>query len=70
MVEGRCMKCKKNVEIQDGKERIMKNDISPDKLFEAMFEYLQEELTWTEKSYVNRAVELLRSTMSSNIAGE
>jgi len=33
-------------------------------------EYLQDELTWSEKNYVNRAVELLRSTMSSNIAGE
>lgn len=25
MVEGRCMKCKKQVEIKDGKERVMKN---------------------------------------------
>lgn len=32
-------------------------------------EYLQDELTWSEKNYVNRAVELLRSTMSSNVAG-
>jgi hypothetical protein len=25
MAEGRCMKCKKTVEIKDGKEQVMKN---------------------------------------------
>ena len=25
MAEGRCMKCKKQVEIKDGKEKVMKN---------------------------------------------
>lgn len=25
MAEGRCMKCKKNVQIKDGKETVMKN---------------------------------------------
>ncbi|MCP4749687.1 MAG: hypothetical protein GY866_02225 [Proteobacteria bacterium] len=33
-------------------------------------EYLQEELKWKETSYVERAVELLRSTMLSKTAGE
>lgn len=27
MVEGRCMKCKKSVEISDGKEVVMKNNM-------------------------------------------
>jgi hypothetical protein len=27
MVEGRCMKCKKQVEIKDGKERTTKNNM-------------------------------------------